>query len=96
MGTKFCCFGWGTPRSRTGLLITECTQNGALLSKRGVLAGWDLALTMEPARHTSKVTRFLCCFSRLMAGCVISRYWLSKTMKMGFLESSSNLQRPSL
>lgn len=27
---------------------------------------------------------------------MISRYWLSKTMKMGFLESSSSLQSPSL
>ena len=54
------------------------------------------ALTMEPARHTSKVTALRCCLSRLMAGWAISRYWLSKTMKMGFLESSSNLHSPSL
>lgn len=64
--------------------------------KLGTRVGPCSALTMEPARQTSKVTAFLCCFSRLMAGCVISRYWLSKTMKMGFLESSSNLQSPSL
>lgn len=55
-----------------------------------------LALTMELARHTSKVTALRCCFSRLMAGWAISRYWLSKTMKMGFLESSSSLHSPSL
>lgn len=60
---------------------------------------WDRvcsALTMEPARHTSRVTAPRCCRSRLMAGWAISRYWLSKTMKMGFLESSSSLQSPSL
>lgn len=51
---------------------------------------------MEPALHTSKVTMLRCCFSRLMAGWVISRYWLSKMMKIGFLESSSSLQSPSL
>lgn len=80
------------------------TQNGVLGMEMGVmgmemgvLAGRGLAaLTMEPARHTSKVTTLRCCFSRLMAGWVISRYWLSKTMKMGFLESSSSLQSPSL
>lgn len=58
--------------------------------------GSCVALTMEPARHTSKVTALRCCFSMLIAGWVISRYWLSKTMKMGFLESSSSLQSPSL
>lgn len=77
--------------------LGRLAQNGALGVEMEVPADRVLlALTMELARHTSKVTALRCCFSRLMAGWEISRYWLSKTMKMGFLESSSSLHSPSL
>lgn len=98
MSARTCFLGAQKHREQPCSIPGRLTQNGVLGDRNGGAGGMGSCsvLTMEPARHTSKVTVLRCCFSRLMAGWVISRYWLSKTMKMGFLESSSSLQSPSL
>lgn len=54
---------WGSPKGLWGAGEGKGVLRGCWGGERGCSA-----LTMEPALHTSRVTAFWCCFSRVMAG----------------------------